>query len=304
MFRMNRIDGLAMCSSQAILRPAILATAGGGMILAALLAVAAGTLSSPCHAEPAPAAPGSPEPAPALLTAAEPDDAPSPAGAADAPAESTDRITLGLDLVSRYAWRGQVYGDAPCFQPWAGIGFAGFALGTWGSFPFVPVASDGAGSTTEVDMSLARSLELPAGTITATVTDYYFPSSGISHFEFAGDGDGAHTIEAGLAYRGPDRLPIGLCGSANVHNDPDHAAYLEASFPLKAGSGEVSLAAGAALGKSAWYAVANGGVHVINAAVTFSRPLTISETFAPTLKVSWILNPYKESTILVAAISL
>ena len=233
--------------------------------------------------------------------------------AAVAPTEPADRVALGVDLVSRYAWRGQVYGDSPCFQPWAGISFAGFTLGTWGSFPFTPVHTDtttapdspeDATSTTEVDVSLSRSLTIAAGTFTAAITDYHYPSAGQSYFEFSEDGTGGHIVDVGLAYRGPETLPLGLCGSINVYNDDDHAAYVEASWPFTTGSTEVSLVAGAALGKSALYDVEEDGVHFVNTAVTASKPWQISGSFAPVLKVSWIVNPYREKAILVAAISL
>ena len=271
--------------------------------LAALLATAIGTTPS-AHAT---------EPAETASKAAVPAETASPPPTAETPAAPVDRVTLGVDMVSRYVWRGQVYGDAPCFQPWAGVSFAGFTLGTWGSFAFAPMHGDttyvrpgfpDATSTTEVDMSLARSLELPSGTLTATLTAYHFPSGGISYFEFGGNGTGGHTVDACVAYRGPTGRPLGLCGSVNVYNDDEHAGYVEASWPFKTGSTELNLVAGAALGKSAWYGVDKDGVHCIQAAVNMSKPLKVSDAFAPTLKVSWILNPYKERVILVAALSL
>lgn len=269
--------------------------------LAVLLATAMGTATPARATEPAAAATG----------AAAAGEAASPAAAAETPPAPADRVTLGVDLVSRYAWRGQVYGDAPCFQPWAGVSFAGFTLSTWGSFPFTPMRSDTTGaspadatSTTEVDVSLARSVALPVGTVTATVTDYHYPSAGLSYLEFNEDGTGGHIVDVGLAYRGPENLPLGLCGSVNIYNDDDHAAYVEASWPITAGSTAVGLTAGAALGKSALYDVDKSGVHFVQTAVTASKPLNISAAFAPTLKVSWILNPYRERVMLVAALSI
>jgi hypothetical protein len=276
----------------------------------ALVVLGAAAISAPCAAHAA-------EVAQASTAVAESADATPAAAAAEsaavAPAEPADRVALGVDLVSRYAWRGQVYGDSPCFQPWAGISFVGFTLGTWGSFPFTPVHTDtttapdspeDATSTTEVDVSLSRSLTIAAGTFTAAVTDYHYPSAGQSYFEFSEDGTGGHIVDVGLTYQGPETLPLGLCGSINVYNDDDHAAYVEASWPFTAGTTEVSLVAGAALGKSALYDVEKDGVHFVNTAVTASKPWQISDSFAPVLKVSWIVNPYRERTILVAAISL
>jgi hypothetical protein len=276
--------------------------------LVAFLAALAGTAFLAHAADPPEAASGDPGAAitPAgAADAAEPAAAVSPAASAEPPAAPADRVTLGVDLVSRYVWRGLTFSDAPCLQPWAGVSLAGFALSTWGSFAFAPSAGDEDGSTlTEVDLFLARSLELPQGTVTATLGDYHYPSSGISYFHFADDSTGGHTIDACLAYCGPDGLPLGLCGSVNIYNDAEHAAYVEANWPFTAGATEINLVAGAALGKSVLYDVDTNGLHFIQTAVTASRPLAISDSFAPTLKVSWILNPYKERVILVAALSL
>jgi hypothetical protein len=278
------------------------------LALVTFLAVLAGTAILAHAADPPEATSGAPEVATTTAVAddaAEPAAAVSPAANTEPPAAPPDRVSLGVDLVSRYVWRGLAFSDAPCLQPWAGVSFAGIALSTWGSFAFAPSAGDEDGSTlTEVDLSLARSLELPQGTVTATLGDYHYPSSGISYFHFADDSTGGHTIDACLAYCGPDGLPLGLCGSVNIYNDAEHAAYVEASWPFMAGATEIKLVAGAALGKSAWYDVDTNGLHFIQTAVTASKPLTISDAFAPTLKVSWILNPYRERVILVAALSL
>jgi hypothetical protein len=286
MFAGNRAGGTETARSVAIRRATPLSPASRVLALAALLAIMI------AYALPA----GATEPPETVSAAPAPGDTVS--------AATADAVTLGVDLVSRYVWRGQVYGDAPCFQPWASVSFAGFTLGTWGSFAFVPTADDTTGGTTEVDMSLARSLETSIGTITATLSDYHYPSGGNSYFKFAENGNGGHTVDACVAYRGPEDLPLGLCGSANIYNDDEHAAYLEASYPFTAGSTAVNLVAGAALGKSALYGAEENGVHFIQAAVNVSKPLQISNAFAPTLKVSWILNPYQERVILVAALSL
>ncbi len=214
-------------------------------------------------------------------------------------------VTLGLDVVSRYVWRGLVFGDSPCLQPWAGVSVAGFSLGTWGSLAIAPPAGADDGSTLmEVDLTLARSLALPAGTLTATLADYHYPSDGRSYFESADDSTGSHTLEAGLTYRGPERFPLGLCGTVNIHHDDDHAAYLEATWPLTAGTVAATFVAGVALGSSALYAVEEDGLHCTEAGVTVSRPLPISTGFEPILKVSWIVNPHDERVHLVAALSI
>jgi hypothetical protein len=295
---LNRADGIVSPRSAAI-SPRRAAGVPAGAVasafsLAALLAAAMGAPPVARAADPAPAPPAAVEAAETPATAA----APVP------PAGSEDRVTLGVDLVSRYVWRGQIYGDAPCLQPWAGVSVAGFDLSTWGSFPFVPVAGDEAGALTEVDLTLARSLEFPIGTITASVSDYSYPSTGISYFEFAGDGTGAHTVDACLAYRGREGLPLGLCASVNIYNDDQHATYVEASCPFSTGSTSVNLVVGAALGESALYAVEEREAHFIQAGVSVSRPLVISDTFTPILKVSWILNPDAKRVVLVAALSL
>lgn len=45
-------------------------------------------------------------------------------------------LKFGMDLVSRFVWRGIDLGDAPAFQPYASVSLAGFEFGAWGSYAF------------------------------------------------------------------------------------------------------------------------------------------------------------------------
>lgn len=84
-------------------------------------------------------------------------------------------VTGGLDLVSRYVWRGfdLLPDNRPAFQPHAEIalGASGFRIGLWGSFALASWSECKAAN--ELDLSLAYDFSLPAGwELAAGVTLY------------------------------------------------------------------------------------------------------------------------------------
>lgn len=84
-------------------------------------------------------------------------------------------VTGGLDLVSRYVWRGfdLLPDDRPALQPYADIalGASGFRVGLWGSFALARW-SEYKGAN-ELDLSLAYDFSMPEGwELTAGVTLY------------------------------------------------------------------------------------------------------------------------------------
>ena len=48
--------------------------------------------------------------------------------------EKNSPISIGVDLMSRYVWRGTDYGSSPSIQPSLELGLGGFALGVWGAY--------------------------------------------------------------------------------------------------------------------------------------------------------------------------
>ncbi len=212
----------------------------------------------------------------------------------------SQEVDLGVALYSRYIWRGLDFGNAPSFQPAVTFTAGGFSIGEWGAYSI-----SGVGSVySEDDLWASYAVSTPsAGTFTLIATDYFFPSAGMKYFNYKGDGAGAHTIEAGLSYGGPDKFPITLSGYMNVHNDVDNTTYFEASYPFTVQSVFGSVVVGATGGgDNGFYGPTN--FQVINIGLNFSKDIVITDKFSLPISASIIVNPNIEQSYLIVGIIL
>ena len=213
----------------------------------------------------------------------------------------SQEIGLGADIYSRYVWRGLDFGDSPSFQPAVTFTVGGFSIGEWGAYSI-----SGIGSVySEDDLWASYAISTPkAGTFTLIGTDYYFPSAGKKYFSYKEDSTGAHTIEAGLSYSGPESFPITISGYMNVFNDDDKTTYFEVSYPftIKDVSGSVVVGATGGGDKVMYYGPTN--FQVINIGLSFSKDIVITDKFSLPISASVIVNPNIEQSYLIVGISL
>ena len=221
-------------------------------------------------------------------------------------AEDQVEVTTGVDFVNRYIWRGLEFGGAPSIQPTLAVGYAGFELGTWGAYTLSNEATD----SDEIDFWCCFTYDFENSmSVTALITDYYFPGSGIEFFNFNNyddpEGAGAHTLEAGLSVTGPENFPITLSGYVNFHNDEGNNMYFQADFPISLETADLNFFAGLTTGSEDnpdYYG--SDDLAFINLGVTASREIKISDDFVLPLFVSYILNPKIEISYVVVGLSL
>ena len=206
---------------------------------------------------------------------------------------AAQHFTLGADVVSRYVWRGTDYGESASVQPLLSFASGGFEVGTWASYAMNPESA----LANEHDIWASYT----AGPVTFGVTDYYFPNVSPDFFDFDGNGDGAHSIEAFASVAGPASLPLTFFAGYFAHNDPDGSVYLNLSYPLSVDGVDLAVGIGASAVESALYGTDGFGIVEINLAASKSIPLT--EGFALPLSVAYILNPYAERSFLVLGVS-
>jgi hypothetical protein len=219
-------------------------------------------------------------------------------------------VNTGVDLYSRYVWRGLDIAGTPSIQPTLAITYGGFELGTWGAYTLSNEASE----SDEIDFWLGYTIEAESGVaVAAVVTDYYFPNAGVDFFNFNNydafiedtiPDPGAHTLELGLAFTGPTSFPVTLSGYMNVHNDAGNNTYFQIDYPLTIDNTELSLfcgAAGGATDNPDYYGTDEFAL--INVGVAASREIVVSETLSLPLTVSFIVNPQAEISHLVVGIS-
>ena len=230
--------------------------------------------------------------------------------AQSATAENKASVTTGLDLYNRYVWRGTDFGNSPSLQPTLAVGYAGFELGAWGAYTMSNQASE----SDEIDLWLAYTLGLDNGmSITALITDYTFPNSGVRFFNF-NDYDamiddtvsdaGAHTLELGASIAGPESFPITLSGFINVYNDGGNNTYFQVDYPFTVNETSLNFFVGAAGGSKDnpdYYGTDD--FQVINVGIDASKEIKVTDDFSLPLSVSFIINPNAERHYLLVGMS-
>jgi hypothetical protein len=126
--------------------------------------------------------------------------------------DSTSKINIASDFVSRYIWRGLDYGKAPSIQPTFSFIKNNFEIGSWGAFNTI-------GSYHEIDLYAKYTLKC----ITATITDYFVHNetdpNNTKYFDY-GSKTTNHTLEGTLQYNGSDKFPLSiLVGTYFYGND-------------------------------------------------------------------------------------
>lgn len=227
--------------------------------------------------------------------------------------DKQSNFSAGADIVSRYIWRGiNLGGPSPHIQPFVGYsaGSSGFAAGIWGSYGL------GEGSAlTEADLYITYS---PAGYITFTVTDYFFPLdasfSSDKYFTYR-KGATSHTIEASVSYNGTENFPFSLLFAMNLYGvdgtnedgNNYYAKYIELGYAFPLGDFDIELFAGLApdnpdtsMGAVDWYGNSGG---LINVGAGFSRDIRISDMVEVPVFSSLIFNPEAGNIFILIGLS-
>ncbi len=231
-------------------------------------------------------------------------------------------LTMGLDFVSRYVWRGQTYNTSPSIQPFleysVGNDKIGFTMGTWSSWSF---ANNNDGSTNEIDLYGS----LSAGIFSLFYTDYFYPSeatinSGSDNFwqwrnKSNNTNPSGHTHEIGISLASDD-FPLSAVFTSNVGGGGDlimkdgeikqgFATYLELDYAIRDG---INVFVGAASDRgSGWHIQDPKGkgykFMVVNVGLTASKEIHVGKVNIP-LSASFIVNPDARNVFFVAAIGL
>jgi hypothetical protein len=213
---------------------------------------------------------------------------------------------LGGDFFSRYVWRGMDIGNAPSIQPSLSLGYAGFELGFWGAYAF----SNNAANLDEADIWLSWTHKVPdVVTVTALVTDYYHPHGGIQLFSLGNyddpDGPGAHTLEVGLQFWGPESFPIGVSGYINVYNDGGNNNYFQVDYIATVENTKLNFFVGGSTGRKTnptYYGTDD--LEVINMGITALKEIKMTDKFSMPISVTFAVNPNIEMSYLVLGLSL
>jgi hypothetical protein len=201
------------------------------------------------------------------------------------------QVKFGLDTYSHYVWRGVDF-SAQSLQPSITYSTGGLSVGAWASYSTV-------GGYSENDLWASYAI----GPVTVYYTDYYIPSATTQGFFNYNNDGGAHVLEGGLGYTGPEAFPISLAGYVNFLNDPDHSIYVQASYPVSVDSAtSLSIFVGGTPTKSVYYVTSSA--NIINVGLTVSKTIKITEHFSLPVNALYIVNPTLEKTYLLFGFSL
>lgn len=198
------------------------------------------------------------------------------------------QVEIGVDVASRYVWRGTDFGSSPSVQPDISISFGALTIGSWAA-----IATNGNPAGSEIDFYATYSIETGAGTFDLVFTDYTFPDIPKGEY-FTSE---AHFIELGLGYSGTESLPLSFFMGSFVTNDNDYSIYAELGYSV----GAVDLMLGFTPAASALYGTTKAGI--INTGLSTSKEFTVSESFGFSLSSSLIFNPYAKDAFFLVGIS-
>jgi len=217
-------------------------------------------------------------------------------------AESSSSLDLGLDVQSRYIWRGiQLGGNASSAQPWVEYSTGKFAIGAWGAYNL-----GGLGTGNEADLYVTYSI---SDAFSLTVTDYFFPSDGNANgYGYYKQG---HVFEGMVSFAGTESFPIGITVATNFSGDSDKdsngnqslSTYVELSYGTSIGDTEFSLTLGGVFNDDASYYLTDGS-GLINFSIGAAKEIKLTDSFSLPVNGAITFNPDSDDIFLTFGFSL
>ncbi len=191
-------------------------------------------------------------------------------------------VNVGVDLMSRYVWRGTDFGGSPSIQPSIELSTGGFVLGAWGAYTTnLPGAQ-------EADLYTGYTFGDVFG---LTLTDYFFPEDDMSTDYFDYENNHALEISGTLTL---DKFSL-LAGKFFAGAD-DQSLYFEAAYDF----GIVNAFIGA--GNEVY--TTDTEFNLVNIGIGTSKEIKITDSFSLPLSGSLIVNPERKNIFMVVGISL
>ena len=206
---------------------------------------------------------------------------------------------IGADVVSQYIWRGQDLGSVS-LQPSLGLEYKGLSLTAWGN-----VGISEPNDTKELDLTLAYS----TGGLNIVITDYWTNNGGdpnARYFRYNAHGTN-HVFEANIGYDfglASVQWYTNFAGNDGANNDGNRAysSYMEAVVPFKLSNIDWTATAGAVPFATDYYGTT--GFAVTNLALTATKEIKITDTFAIPVFAQVAANPCSQKDYLVVGFTL
>ena len=247
-------------------------------------------------------------------------------------AEDAVSLSAGVDVVSAYIWRANNYGDAPAIQPWVTASGYGAEFTVWGSQALLKTneyygvnevykdkyaIKNYNNAYNEIDLIAKYTFNLGCGTLAVSATDFFYPYTGARFFNYK-DYDsptpGAHYINTGIEYNGPETMPLKVIADVCIHNDYNKPVYLELGYKFKIGEAsllpfigfvkEVGPAASFSTAPTLHtyfldlndspYKINKNRISCVNAGFTVKKSIKVTNDFSLPIEGQLAINPYTE----------
>jgi len=222
---------------------------------------------------------------------------------------SQNNFNLGVDLMSRYIWRGAKLGSTPSIQPTIEYSKNKFSIGFWGAYGF-----DNA-ENKEIDLYLTYSFNK---SFSISITDYFFPSDNCDYkyFDYKSESTG-HIFEFSGKFKGSKKFPISIFLASNFYgNDAvnrngksekdgiQYSSYIELGYEINNFNIFTGLNLTAPNENNGEIGFYGDNFGIINLGAKFTKEIKITNSFAIPFQVSLITNPMKQKIYMVVGISL
>ena len=204
-------------------------------------------------------------------------------------------FSLGIELTSKYIWRGQEYANGPVMFPSVSYTYSGLSVGAVGAYDFH-------GDYSELDLFVSYSFK----GFTASITDYYYPTAVGSNDAYLNlkNSETGHMWEGSISYE-HENVPVWILASTffagadkNLDGGQAWSSYAEIGTHYDfLNNNSVSLAVGASLNKS-FYNNFETGFSVVNIALKYTREIALGKNFTLPLSASYVINPQKNKSYL------
>lgn len=208
--------------------------------------------------------------------------------------EKEEPVSLGVDLVSRYLWRGLLYCNSPSIQPYVSFSKSGFTIGSWASYSALSEYA-------EVDLFVS----FTAGPVSFSVYDYWATTTEYGDYKYFewDKKETSHQLEASAVYTGPEGFPAVFTlatffygADLNASSDQNLSTYFEMAYPFKIGQNATSAFVGFTPAKGIY---SEYDYSVMNIGFNTSKEIEITDKYKLPLKATFAVNPAAERVFLV-----
>lgn len=213
--------------------------------------------------------------------------------------KSSSSFDLGLDIQSRYVWRGiQFGGNSSSLQPYIEYSTGKFAFGAWGAY-----STGGMVVGQESDLYATFNA---SDNLAFTLTDYFFPAEGGAGDYFKYNG---HVLELTAGYAAGDwgfTVATNIAGNSDksgVDQYQSYSTYAEISYGTTVGATDFGFFLGGVFLDDAGYYLTEGS-GLINLGISAAKEIKITDSFSLPVNAALIVNPDAENVFLTFGFSL